>query len=58
MNLMNVNLLKELANDKIKFKAKTIKKGSIVTVGAITKNLWNSFNFATPKSWILNIHKN
>lgn len=54
---MNVNLSKELGSSIIKVKATKIKKGSIVTVGAITKTLWSSFNFATPKSWLLAIHK-
>lgn len=50
LGILDLNLLKDLQNVKIKIKVKRLKKAT-VTMGAMTKDLYNSLNLKAPGSW-------
>lgn len=50
MGILDLNLLKEFHNAKVRIKIKRLKKATI-TIGAITKDLYNTLSAKVPTTW-------
>lgn len=46
-----MDLVKNLQNNKIKIKVTKLKKGSLIYIGAIEKELFKSLNGKAPANW-------
>lgn len=57
LNLLNINLLKDFKKGKIIIKTTKSRKGSSITIGVITKELFDLFNFKGPVKWQADTYK-
>ena len=51
LSILNVNLLKNFNQNKIKIKIIRLKKGGVITFGAIRKDFFDSLNYKAPAQW-------